>query len=61
MATGRAAFIASLGGSITPGIPDFPKLPECLKKRLSEAEKKEVEQYEADVQEFFKKQAIRGM
>lgn len=61
MATPREQFNRSVGGAVTAGLPEFPKLPDCLKKRLTEEEKKDVERYEAEVQEFFKKQAVRGL
>jgi hypothetical protein len=65
MATQRQRFEDALAGSEGPAItgaqlPEFPKLPACLKKRLTEQEKKEVDEYEFNVIEFFKKLSVRG-
>jgi hypothetical protein len=60
MPTSREKFERIAGGTIIPGIQEFPKLPDCLKKRLNDAEKKEVAEYEEKVQDFFKQQSIRA-
>jgi hypothetical protein len=54
MPTSREKFERIAGGTIIPGIQEFPKLPDCLKKRLNDEEKKEVAEYEEKVQDFFK-------
>lgn len=59
--TPRQQFERSAIGTSTPGLPDFPKLPDCLKKHLTAGEKEDVDKWEAEVREYFKKQATRGL
>lgn len=47
-------------GSSPQPIPEFPRLPNAIRNRLTEGERKEVDEYEEKVQEFFKQQAQRG-
>lgn len=61
MATGREGFAKVSGTSVVAAIPEFPKLPECIRKRMSEEERKEIDAYDAAVVEFFKKQAQRNL
>lgn len=60
MAAGKDGFAKIASSNPVKPIPDFPKLPQCLKKYLKPEELKEVETYEFEVQEFFKKQAQRN-
>jgi hypothetical protein len=49
---------AAAGGTVNAGrpIPEFPRLPEFLRKQArSDQDKKDLEKWEADVGEFFKK------
>lgn len=56
----KAAFGGTAGGNAQP-IPEFPKLPEYLRKMAkSEQDKKDLEKFEADIQEFFKKVSRSG-
>lgn len=59
--TGKAGFAKVAGVEPVAPIPEFPKLPGCLRKRLKEEEQREVDEYEAKVEEFFKKQAQFGL
>lgn len=60
MARGRAAFQKVATSQPTAPIPEFPKLPTCLKRGKSEEDLREIEQYEAAVLEFFKQQKQIG-
>jgi hypothetical protein len=58
--TGRAGFANVTGGATTTPIPEFPKLPPFLKRMArTDADRRELEEYEFEVQEFFKKQIVR--
>lgn len=61
MATGKAAFVKTVGSEPVAPIPEFPKVPACLKRGKSDADMREIEQWEADIAEFFKKQRQRGL
>jgi hypothetical protein len=58
MPTQREKFTSASFGVPPAGapIPEFPKLPEFLRKKaVTEADKKDLEKFEADIAEFFKK------
>jgi hypothetical protein len=63
MATPREQFARQASGAVTAtAIPDFPKLPEFLRKMArTDDEKKQLEQYEGEVEEYFKKRVVRGL
>jgi hypothetical protein len=63
MPTQREKFNRTAAAGTIPAhsIPEFPKLPEVLKRSArTEEEKKSIEKYESDIQEFFKKLVIGG-
>jgi hypothetical protein len=56
----KAAYGGPAGGNAQP-IPEFPKLPAFLKRLAkSDEDKKDLEKYEAEVTEFFKKVSRSG-
>jgi hypothetical protein len=60
IATGKEGFTKIAGVTQGQPLPVFPKLPDCLKRGKSEDDLKQIEEYEFQVDEFFKRQAMRG-
>jgi hypothetical protein len=61
MARGKAAFQKVSSSQPVAPLPDFPRLPQCLKRNKNENDLLEIEQYEQAVEEFFKKQKQIGL
>lgn len=61
MATPRAEFLKLAGASPIKPVPEFPKLPECIRKRFKKDELREIDEWDAKVAEFFKQDAQRKL